>query len=74
MSEQISNMTYQQALERLNELVAQIEDPKMPVEQILGMVKRFPLHDQQSLRTELLHNPGCHPGTNAFNDPTGQIT
>lgn len=39
MSEQISNMTYQQALERLNELVAQIEDPKMPVEQILGMVK-----------------------------------
>ena len=39
MSEQISNVTYQQALERLNELVAQIEDPKMPVEQILGMVK-----------------------------------
>ena len=39
MSEQIRNMTYQQALERLNELVAQIEDPKMPVEQILGMVK-----------------------------------
>ena len=39
MSEQISNMTYQQALERLNELVAQIEDRKMPVEQILGMVK-----------------------------------
>ena len=39
MSEQISNMTYQQALERPNELVAQIEDPKMPVEQILGMVK-----------------------------------
>lgn len=39
MSEQISNMTYQQAHERLNELVAQIEDPKMPVEQILGMVK-----------------------------------
>ena len=39
MSEQINNMTYQQALARLNELVVEIEDPKVPVEQILEKVK-----------------------------------
>ncbi len=43
MSEQINNMTYQQALARLNELVVEIEDPKVPVEQILEKVKESTL-------------------------------
>ena len=36
-------MTYQQALARLNELVVESEDPKVPVEQILEKVKESTL-------------------------------
>ncbi|MBR2948084.1 MAG: exodeoxyribonuclease VII small subunit [Bacteroidales bacterium] len=39
MSEQFKEMTYQQALKRLNELVAEIEDPGIPVEKIMDKVK-----------------------------------
>lgn len=39
MSEQFKELTYQQALKRLNELVAEIEDPGIPVEKIMDKVK-----------------------------------
>ena len=32
-------MTYQQALDRINNLVAEIEDPNLPIEAILEKVK-----------------------------------
>ena len=34
----------------------------------------FPLHDGQSVFTEVLHDPGRHPGSDALNDPAGQVT
>ena len=34
---------------------------------------RFPLHNHQGLGTEMLHNPGRHPGADALDHPAAQI-